>query len=538
MSTSSALLDRGAIDAIAARLDLRNPNREALESIAGAIAQHYDVDNRPAPFEAVVDLATAVGKTYIMAAAIEYFAAQGFRDFAVITPGKTILRKTVANFTPGAPKSLLSGMDAQPVVITSDNFATPVMRAAMDDQDQITLYVFTVQALLKPDTETGRRTRKFQEGLGKAFYDHLRDLPDLIVFADEHHCYYGKAFSGAIRDLVPRALIGLTATPDKKTPTDQIIYRYPLSAAIADRLVKTPVLVGRKDDRIDAETKLRDGLRLLSAKEEAISRYCAATGATPVNPMMLVIAPTIEDANRIEGILTDAAFAGGAYADKILNINSASPDDALEALDHVEDASSTIRVIVSVGMLKEGWDVKSVYVIASLRPSISEILTEQTLGRGLRLPFGSYTGIEMLDTLEVLAHERYEELLKKANVINEAFLDFRTWIEVTRNAAGQEVARIASTTTQTPVAGEDGTEPGAPALDTAEATLTSVEARTQHVEEELLLTVELAPRSDLPVLGACGSNARQGRGRVGDQGQQRAQVGVGRCGAAPGSQGA
>ena len=45
---------------------------------------------------------------------------------------------------------------------------------------------------------------------------------------------------------------------------------------------------------------------------------------------------------------------------------------------------------------------------------VSEILTEQTLGRGLRLPFGACTGWELLDTLEVLAHERYEDLLKKA----------------------------------------------------------------------------------------------------------------------------
>ncbi len=41
-----------------------------------------------------------------------------------------------------------------------------------------------------------------------------------------------------------------------------------------------------------------------------------------------------------------------------------------------------------------------------MRSSVSEILTEQTLGRGMRLPFGRYTGIEILDTLEVVAHER------------------------------------------------------------------------------------------------------------------------------------
>ncbi|MCZ7537791.1 MAG: hypothetical protein M5T61_18970 [Acidimicrobiia bacterium] len=55
----------------------------------------------------------------------------------------------------------------------------------------------------------------------RELYGHLQSISDLVVFADEHHCYYGPAFSNAIRDLHPRVLVGLTATPDKKTPKDQ-----------------------------------------------------------------------------------------------------------------------------------------------------------------------------------------------------------------------------------------------------------------------------------------------------------------------------
>src|SRR5262249_5020666 len=171
------------------------------------------------------DRETGVGNTYILASAIDYFAALGTRNFAVITPGRAILEKTEANFTPGHKKSLLAGMATRPVVITSENFSSPAMRAAMDDPDQVKLFIFTVQALTKPSTNGGRKTHKFHEGLGKASYDHLDAQDDLIAFADEHHCYYGKAFSAAVRDLTPRALIGLTATPHKKTPEDQIIYR-------------------------------------------------------------------------------------------------------------------------------------------------------------------------------------------------------------------------------------------------------------------------------------------------------------------------
>ncbi|HVB22300.1 MAG TPA: DEAD/DEAH box helicase family protein [Ktedonobacteraceae bacterium] len=435
-----ALFD-DVIAEIAARLDLREPNREAVQTINAAVSQYYDVEEQLPPFEAVIDSATGVGKTYILAGAMELFVeAYGVRDFVIVTPGRTILEKTKDNFTPGHPKSLLGSMSFQPVVITSDNFSTPAMRAAMDDDSQVKVYLFTVQSLIRPESKQGRKTHKFQEGLGTEFYGHLQSIEKLVVFADEHHCYYGPAFSKAVRDVDPWVLIGLTATPDKKTPNDQIIFRYPIAAAIADKLVKTPVIVGRKDDRTDSLTKLTDGVMLLRAKEDAISAYCQATGAAPVNPVMLVVAKSIDDANEYGAILRSSEFFGGAYTEAVLVVHSNAPDEALEELGKVEDPTSPVRIIISVGMLKEGWDVRNVYVIASMRASVSEILTEQTLGRGMRLPFGRYTGIEILDTLEVVAHERYEDLLKKAGVLNQAFVDYRTWAALRVNAQGQTVA--------------------------------------------------------------------------------------------------
>lgn len=492
--------DIDRIEAIAARLDLRKPNKEALESIVFEIARHYEIDREPPPFEAVVDVATGVGKTYVLASAIEYLAGDGVRNFAVITPGRTILDKTVANFTPGHPKSLLSGMEVRAIVITSDNFATAAMRAAMDDSEQVKLFIFTVQALTKPKTQLGRRTHKFQEGLGEAFYAHLQGLDDLAVFADEHHTYYGPAFSNAIRDLRPRVLIGLTATPHKKTPPDQIIHRYPLAAAIADRLVKTPVLVGRKDDRTDPQTKLLDGVRLLEVKAQAIAMWCQQTGMEPVAPVMLVIAPSIAEAQEIEAILTNASFAGGLYSDKVLTVHSDAPDEALAQLAGLEEPSSPYRIVISVGMLKEGWDVKNVYVIASMRASVSEILTEQTLGRGLRLPFGRYTDIEILDTLEVLGHERYEDLLRKTGVFNQQFIDRRTRAVLRRNEEGRLVPVTETTLVQIPIAVVEGVTPSPPP-DGGRAVIQSVEEHTTLAEEVVAkLQVQLPPRPDLPPL--------------------------------------
>lgn len=504
-------VDDDLLGEIAGALDLRAPNELAVATIIHRLAE-YAADGGGSGFEGVVDAATGVGKTFILAATIDYltFSAE-VRNFAVVTPGRTILDKTVANFTPGGRKSLTAAMSTRSVVVTAENFATPAMRAAMDDPELVKLYVFTVQALIAPTSKVARRTRKFQEGLGKAFYEHLAGLADLVVFADEHHTYYGRQFSQAVRGLHPFALLGLTATPHPDTPDEQIIFRYPLANAIADRIVKTPVLVGRMDDRNDAETKLRDGVALLDAKLDAVVRYCA-TGPPAVNPVMLVVCESIEQAKDVEELLASNAFYGGRYRGAVLRIDSETPDASLAALETVEDPNSPVRVIVSVQMLKEGWDVANVYVIASLRPSISEILTEQTLGRGLRLPWGHYTDVELLDTLEVLAHERYEDLLVRAKALKEELVDWRTVARPDHPQFPMPVRPQGQLPLVAVVTGDGpqstaGVDPASPTgkAEPAALTLVPTETRVHHLRQAAAQVAQLRPRHEcgelaLPVL--------------------------------------
>ena len=355
------------------------------------------------------------------------------------------------------------------------------------EPERVRLYVFTVQSLTKPSGKQGKKTHAFHESLGEAFYKTLQEFDDLVLFADEHHVYYGPSFSDAVRALRPHALVGLTATPHKKTPEEQLIYRYPLAAAIADRLVKTPVLVGRKDDRGgETLTKLSDGIRLLEAKRAAMDKWCALAEREPVNPILLVIAQTIDDAEEVAALVKGESFFEGRYAGSRCSPSTRRRRTTrYRALELVEDPESPVRIIVSVGMLKEGWDVKNVYVICSLRPLLSDVLTEQTLGRGLRLPWGQYTGVPLLDTLEVLAHDRYEALLKKTSAINEEFVDYRTRLVVRRDAEGNETAHVETTPVDVEIViGErDG------AVGIAEQ-----DAREDEAAEELAqLSEELAP---------------------------------------------
>lgn len=404
--------DAVAIDDLAARLDLRDPNRRAVAAVADTL------DSAEPGAEIVCDLATATGKTYIAAGVIDYLAAAGVRNVLIVCPGTTILTKTVQNFTPGHSK-FVAGLEVQPTVITSEDFARGSVSESLRSSDDFKLFVFNVQQLLRPTANTSRRVRDYDENLGASLYEHLRSVEDLVVIADEHHSYFGPQFSRAVRDLSPQALIGLTATPHPNTDPAHIVFHYPLAAAIADGYVKVPVLVARRDGSADIRRQLADGAILLKHKAAALAAYAAQTGEPIVNPVMFLVCSTIEEANEVAEILAGPDLLGDP--DAVLTVTSDSPDAALDSLGRVEEPDSPVRAIVSVQMLKEGWDVKNIYVVCALRALESQALSEQVLGRGLRLPFGQRTGRQMLDTVEVLSHRKFRDLLTDAGTLLEAF---------------------------------------------------------------------------------------------------------------------
>jgi restriction endonuclease len=65
-------------------------------------------------------------------------------------------------------------------------------------------------------------------------------------------------------------------------------------------------------------------------------------------------------------------------------------------------------------MLKEGWDVTNLYTIVPLRAANARVLMEPSIGRGLRLPYGKRTGVNAVDRLNIIAHDRFEEIVDEA----------------------------------------------------------------------------------------------------------------------------
>jgi type III restriction enzyme len=73
------------------------------------------------------------------------------------------------------------------------------------------------------------------------------------------------------------------------------------------------------------------------------------------------------------------------------------------------------EVVIHVDMLKEGWDVSNLYTIIPLRAAESRTLVEQSIGRGLRLPYGRRVNVAAVDRLTIVAHDRFQEIVDEAN---------------------------------------------------------------------------------------------------------------------------
>src|SRR5699024_9272311 len=97
MASLPISLDQGMIDQIATEFDLRAPNKEGLRQLIFHLTGTFD------PLDPLVmHMATGAGKTYLMAAAVEYFRRQGIHHILVVTPSLVVQNKTVQNFSQGS----------------------------------------------------------------------------------------------------------------------------------------------------------------------------------------------------------------------------------------------------------------------------------------------------------------------------------------------------------------------------------------------------------------------------------------------------
>jgi type III restriction enzyme len=451
---------------ISQRLSLRKPQSDSLEILADvaskvalskggdtaaaltAIRDFYpSVEDFEREFPSLCfALATGVGKTRLMGAFITYLYVTGkSRHFFVLAPNTTIYEKLISDFSPESPKYVFKGIAEfaanLPLIITGDNYESGVgvrfesgRSTTLFDSD-IHINIFNVDKINKEESPRGKpRMKRLQETIGESYYRYLSKLDDLVLLMDEAHRYRASAGATAIDGLKPILGLELTATPKtvgtRSVPFKNVIYNYTLGQAMADGFVKEPAVATRKDfdpksvgEKELERIKLEDAVHYHDHVAVELDRYHRTTGAPKVTPFILVVASDTTEAKRLRDFIESEDFFKARFKGKVAEVHSAlrgeESEEATERLVALEKDGRT-EIVIHVNKLKEGWDVTNLYTIVPLRASASEILTEQTLGRGLRLPFGRRVSkggdddFAAVDRLTVIAHERFDDIIAKA----------------------------------------------------------------------------------------------------------------------------
>lgn len=246
---------------------------------------------------------------------------------------------------------------------------------------------------------------------------------------DEAHRYRAAAGAKAINELKPILGLELTATPKSVGQNAQafknVIYSYPLGSAMRDGFVKEPAVATRKDFKSEEysqealeQIKLEDGVHHHEHVKVELEVYSRQYDKPLIHPFMLVVAQDTTHASQLRSLIEADTFFDGRYKDRVIEIHSnqtgQESDYATQRLLAVEHDPKT-EIVIHVNKLKEGWDVTNLYTIVPLRASASEILTEQTIGRGLRLPYGIRTGVEAIDRLTIVAHDKFQAIVDAAS---------------------------------------------------------------------------------------------------------------------------
>lgn len=418
------------LDSIIGDIDLsKNIDKEALKTKISGLYPIFSDFDRAFP-SLTFALATGVGKTRLMGTFITYlYTHKNIKDFLVVAPSLTIYNKLINDLSnSGSDKYVFKGVGCftsfGPRIISGDEYRT----VKFGNFSDVRIFVYNAQKFNSSDEK--RKFNSVNENIGSSFFDYLAKLDDLVVLMDESHHYRNNSTSDALDKIKPVLGFELTATPQlisgkKVMPFNNVVKDYPLALSIRDGYTRTPFVLTRKniesykwgDEQLD-KIMINDGLHWHEHIKGVLRDYSARTHERLVKPFVLIVCQNIEHAVSVLTFIKSDECYGGKYRDKVIEIDSGKgvieKDENVQLLLNVEKTDNPVEIIVHVNMLKEGWDVNNLYTIIPLRSAYSRTLVEQTIGRGLRLPYGKRVGEKEVDSLTMTAHSNFE------NIINDA----------------------------------------------------------------------------------------------------------------------
>jgi type III restriction enzyme len=402
-----------------------------------------------------VKMATGSGKTMAMSLCIawSYFHAiyepgsPMATTFAVIAPNVIVYERLKTDFADAAtfrrdpviPPEWEADFDL--TVVLQDELTPVAGRGA--------LYLTNVQRLYEPPAKKGAAAPNPVEAMlgprvnrdvnaadsgAVRLFERIADAGRVMVLNDEaHHVWSEKLQWNQTIERLHAALqeratddagAGVVSQLDfSATPKTQqgaifrhVVCDYPLAQAVADGIVKTPLIGEVRGASIElgdsAAQKYRQWLDVAVARWRKFNEALEPAGNRPV---LFVMAENTQAADEVGDYLRQRPEFSG---DRLLvihtnasgDITKADLDIARNAAREVDGPDSRIRCIVSVLMLREGWDVRNVCVIVTLRSltAKAKILPEQALGRGLRRMTPPGSGHD--ERVVVIEHDAFRDL--------------------------------------------------------------------------------------------------------------------------------
>lgn len=401
-------------------------------------------------------MATGSGKTWVMAMAVvwsrfhrERVPGSGLStNFLIVAPNVIVYQRLEKDFAnnrifhelPLIPpewkggfsqKVILRGDSAEPD--PSGNLFLTNIHQLYESRDQGWTPSNAVEAILGP-----KPAQDLAASSQRTMLERVKSLTDLVVMNDEAHHVHDEDLAWSQSLLAVHAALpdGLAAWLDfSATPKDQngmyfpwTAVDYPLAQAVEDRIVKAPLIVTSEGDR-DQPAEDPDGITKANVAEKygfwlqaAVRRWKEHRKAyrkLGIRPVLFIMAEKNVHADALGEYLwktPDFGFKKSEvlviHIDNTGEVRKRDLDRARQAARDIDQPGNRIKVIVSVMMLREGWDVRNVTVVLGLRPYTAKaaILPEQVIGRGLR-PMRRVSP-DRTQTLEVLGTRNLLRILR------------------------------------------------------------------------------------------------------------------------------
>ena len=401
-------------------------------------------------------MATGSGKTWVMAMAVVWARFHKQRvpgsdlstNFLIVAPNVIVYQRLEKDFADNrifhklplippewkgsfSQKVILRGENTEPD--PSGNLFLTNIHQLYESRDKEWTASNAVEALLgkQPAQDLAASSQR-------SMLERVKSLKDLVVLNDEaHHVHNEELAWNRSLLAVHRALPhGLGAWLDfSATPKDQngmyfpwTVCDYPLAQAVEDRIVKAPLIVTKEDD-----PKLPTDEPSHVIKRNVVEKYGYWLRAAvqrwkehrkvykklDTKSVLFVMAEKNVYADALGEYLWKTKEFGFKssevlviHTDKTGEVRRGDLERARKAARDIDETESKIKAIVSVMMLREGWDVRNVTVVLGLRPftAKAEILPEQVIGRGLRLM--KQVGPDRTQTLEVLGTPKLLDVLR------------------------------------------------------------------------------------------------------------------------------